>query len=262
MGYQESFIYFGVNTEKNNDYIEKTLELFKKLDVRMADDYLASCVAKLTFKEDKYPWPMFDKGMQVLWIAGERQCQRNPFRLFDIYEDQEDNPNMKLLTKADKDLIKRINIIFLDYFDSDIIRKVVGEDSPYTDLEKLHLLPESPKKIETIEMFAEKLRGKLEIENDFDGSIFAVNDHKSLEQTLSDICKEMNLPLEIDEGINGHLNVPNFSYYLNGVYFANYHDTPHLSKKGTWHIQLGGQKLRALARAIDGHDPSGQKGVL
>ena len=51
MIHQESLICFDGDVESNNQYVKKTIELFKKLDVRMSDDNSASCVAKLTFKK-------------------------------------------------------------------------------------------------------------------------------------------------------------------------------------------------------------------
>ena len=52
MDYQESYIFTdNKNIKKNNSDIAAIIDLFKKHDIRVSDDGVGQCVAKLTFKK-------------------------------------------------------------------------------------------------------------------------------------------------------------------------------------------------------------------
>ena len=145
MGYQESFIHTTCsNVERNNEDIEKYIELFKKYDVRCEGDWLASCITKLHFNKtvNKYK-----KGMDVLVISGERQAQRSADRLFDIdYELDEDM--IPKYTKEELKLIRRARITFIEEaFDVLLAEK----DGHSIDVEQISLMPELPSNYNKLE---------------------------------------------------------------------------------------------------------------
>ena len=126
MGYQESFIYTSkTNIKANHDNIEKILQMFKKHNLRCADDMLASCDCRLYFNEDVCG---FKKGMEMLVICGERGPQRSPWLLFE---------GIPLSIEAQK-LIRKIHI---DFIESrwDICK---AERTPAITVEQLNLKPE------------------------------------------------------------------------------------------------------------------------
>lgn len=253
MGYQESFIYTNnKDIEKNNADIKKIIELFKRLDVRTVDDELGSCVSKVTFNKTL---GRFKKGMEVLWIVGERQCQRNQLRLFDIYLEQGEYPEYSKFTsifsQEEFKMIMGIEIIFLDYVHS-YMPAITAENGKTATIENLKLLPERPEKMDIVEKLAEKLTPEEDmIENNFSGTIFSIEDWQQYDQKIKNVCEELSLPLKIDVDEVVTLKVPHYLYSINGKIIASYHDTPHLDKVGTWHLNFGKQSLRRLARTLE-----------
>ena len=156
MGYQESFVHTTKsNIERNNADLEKMLEIFKKHDVRCKGDWLASCVAKITFKKTVGP---YKKGMQVLWITGERQAQRSGYRLFDLYpEDDDYNPD--IYTKEEYKIINRAKLTFID----DILYLLddITEDSDKVDIEHLELQPKLPSNHDNLKSLSEDIDNAL-----------------------------------------------------------------------------------------------------
>ena len=134
MGYQESFIHTTCsNVERNNEDIQKYIEMFKKHDVRCEGDWLASCIMKLHFNKTVNK---FKKGMNVLVISGERQAQRSADRLFDIdYELDEDI--IPKYTEEERKLIRRAQITFIEYA-SDVLE--AEKDGHSIDIEEINLM--------------------------------------------------------------------------------------------------------------------------
>ena len=114
MGYQESFIYTSKsNVESNRQGIEKILAMFRKYNVRCADDAYADCVCRLHFNKRVSE---FKKGMEMLVVCGERSAQRSPYMLFNL--DTQMFPNelagMPELTDEELKFIRKIKIIFIE----------------------------------------------------------------------------------------------------------------------------------------------------
>ena len=123
MGYQESFIFTNhYDVEKNNKDIEEILKIFKKYDVRCADDALASCTHKLHFNENvsgraggfKDIKMTFPKGMEMLVVCGERSTQRDVFELFAPDFPQLTNKEISERTDEELELIQRVRICFIE----------------------------------------------------------------------------------------------------------------------------------------------------
>lgn len=259
LGYQESFIFSNrwTSIEQNNADTRKIIDIFKKLDVRTDRDHLGECVAKVTFNEN---FDMFEKGREVLWITGERQCQRDNFRLIDVYlEDIKGDIENYLIHKLklsmeELEILYNIEIVFLDSFVIPDIPTMLDENNGITTIEKLNIQPERPPKMDIMERFVEKLMpSEDKIDNNYDGAIFGLEDWQEYDLRIKKVCKELNLPLQIDiELINiSGSKLPNYLYSINGYDFASYHDTPHLDKKGTWYLKYYDQNLRKIARTLD-----------
>lgn len=244
MGYQESFIFTNAkDIAKNNNDIEKVLNLFKTHDVRVHDDELASCVAKITFLKKL---GRFTEGMQVLWITGERSAQRHSARLFDFEDYNELKENMDY-TEDEKKLIKSIDIIFIDNISSHLPK--IKHGSKYVNIEDLKIEAERPKNIDIVEKLLDLIKPN-HIENDYSGFIFGLDSYDELDKRIRESCLELKLPLIVEESLNEHLNVPLYCYSIDQCCFASYHDTPHLDKNGSWTINMTSQHMRSIARSI------------
>lgn len=133
MGSQASFI----STNKNSD-LDKIIDLFKKYNIRTADDEMCSCYAMVTLNKSirstvDEVWGTlgnsrtFRKGKQFLLIEGERCCRREIEDMFDINNIQ--------YTDKELDLIYKIEIIFVDYFPCEKI----FEKKEYATIDKLDI---------------------------------------------------------------------------------------------------------------------------
>lgn len=132
MGYQESIIHTNLkNVKKNNEEIDRILELFQKYDCRCQDDLFASCTHKLHFTEDigKYK-----AGMDVLVVCGERFAQRSNHRLFDMMTPSQKNRYYI----SDIHLINKVQLTPLE----DVMYIIKGEESGKILQTKLNLAAE------------------------------------------------------------------------------------------------------------------------
>lgn len=160
MGYQESFIHTVYsNVERNNKDINDILEIFKKYDVRCDGDDIAECVEKLRFKKniDNYK-----KGMEILWISGDRQAQRGNFELFDLYFDEKINSDGNNYTKEEMKLINRVKLRFLDNIgDYDYVQNIIN-NKEYTERIPLNLIPnDMPKNYEEVNKIFKTIKDKV-----------------------------------------------------------------------------------------------------
>ena len=129
MGYQESFVYASKhNIKANHEHINAILQMFKKYNIRCANDMIASCVCRIHFNEAVGG---FKKGMEMLVVTGERDPQRSPFLLFD-------GRQIPTFTKEEQAIISKIHI---DFIESrwDICE---AERTPAITVEHLNLQPE------------------------------------------------------------------------------------------------------------------------
>lgn len=185
MGNQASFI----STNRNSD-LGKIIELFKKYNIRTAEDEMCGCYAKITLNKQirtnvDEVWgtvgdnQTFKKGKQFLLIEGERYYQRNLENMFEM-DDVE-------YTDEELDLIYNIEIIFTDYFPCDKIFK----DSKYATIEELDICVEVPseKYMVIAKSIAEELR-------------FKGNDIEQWKAQVKSVCDSYGMDLKIEKWVS------------------------------------------------------------
>lgn len=184
MGSQASFI----STNRNPD-LDKIIALFKKYNIRTADDEMCSCYAKVTLNKQirlmvDEVWgtvgnnQTFKKGKQFLLIEGERGYQSDIESMFDM-DDIE-------YTDKELDLIYKIEITFADYFPCDKI----FEDKQYATIDELDICSETPdKKYMTI---AKKIADELKIEG---------KDIEQCKKQVKAVCDRYGMNLEVNDWV-------------------------------------------------------------
>ncbi len=196
MGSQSSFI----STNRNSD-LDKIIELFKKYNIRTADDEICSCYAKVTLSKrirstvDEV-WgtigsnKIFRKGKQFLLIEGERGCQSDIEDMFDI-----DNIEY---TDKELDLIYKIEIIFADYLPCDKI----FESKEYAIIEDLDICTRIPD--EKYMKIAKEIAEELKIEGK------EIEEYKN---QVKAVCERYGMDLKIKEWVteNTFMKVTNLS---------------------------------------------------
>jgi len=134
MGSQTTFI----NTKRNSD-LDKIIGLFRKYNIRTADDDMCNCSARVTLNKQiratvDEVWGSvgnditFKKGKQFLVMDGDRYYQRDIEEMFDTENIQ--------YTDKELDLIYKIEITFADYFPCERI----FEDKKYATIEELDIV--------------------------------------------------------------------------------------------------------------------------
>ncbi|MCA1066042.1 hypothetical protein QTG56_25875 (plasmid) [Rossellomorea sp. AcN35-11] len=250
MGYQESFVIASFyDVEENNKGIARLLELFQIHDVRMHDDWLGSCVAKIHFLNDVYvsDFEAFRKGMDMLWVTGDRQCQRGTWRLFD-YDTEEDLLESDTLSKEDKGLILNSSIIFLEEV-RDLLPKIIEEGTGSTEITELKLEAPKPKMYDKVQEFFNAIE-PVDIYNDFNGSIFSHDSYEGLHERILKESAQHDLPLVLKKATLETMDTPKYQYLINENCVASYNETPHSENKGTWYINGGSQDIRKIARSF------------
>lgn len=103
MGYQETLIYTSKgNIKMNHEHIEEILKMFQRHNICCANDDIVCCVGRLHFNEAVGE---FKKGMEMLYICGDRSAQRSPERLFEC---------VSYLTLKEQETIGKIHIDFIE----------------------------------------------------------------------------------------------------------------------------------------------------
>lgn len=135
MGYQESIIHTNLkNIEGNNREINQIISLFQKYGCRCEGDIFANCTHKLHFTMDV---GKYKKDMDVLVVCGDRDVQRNPQSLFNLFS----LSDFKKVDSKDLSLINKIKLTPLD----DILYIIPCEESGEITKEELTLVPYNKK---------------------------------------------------------------------------------------------------------------------
>ena len=268
MGYQESFIHTTCsNVERNNEDIQKYIELFKKYDVRCEGDWLASCITKLHFNKTVNK---FKKGMDVLVISGERQAQRSANRLFDIdYELDEDM--IPKYTKEELKLIRRARITFIEEA-FDVLE--AEKDGHSIDIEEISLIPELPSNYNKVEdMFKGMLNNIISYLNENGNQdIKTTKDllykyYPKNEQEVKDViaiikkfiesngynfeCKEKK---EAVNTFKGTFTRTDYEFYINDINFGDICHLPWQEEYLVGLYEITGQNLRVICRKLLGQE--------
>lgn len=136
MGYQESLIHVSTSSvEENNKEISKYLEIFKKYDIRCKGDDLTECVFKFHFNQDI---GIYKKGMDILFVIGNRSCQNSYVDLFNI-NCGDSSPKY---TKDEMNSVKKAVIVSAES-QSEIFEYIKRKDKA-VDLTSLSLIPQLP----------------------------------------------------------------------------------------------------------------------
>jgi hypothetical protein len=184
MGNQASFI----STNKNAD-LDMIIALFKKYNIRTADDEMCSCYAKVTLNKQirltvNEVWGIvgnsetFKKGKQFLLIEGERYYQRDIESMFDM-----DNIEY---TDKELSLIYKIDIIFADYFPYEQI----FEDKKYATIDDLDICTKTPD--EKYMVIAREIAEELKVEG---------KDVQQWKIQVKAVCESYGMDLEIDDWV-------------------------------------------------------------
>ncbi|HEY8890189.1 MAG TPA: hypothetical protein VIM70_08015 [Clostridium sp.] len=190
MGSQSSFI----NTNRNSD-LDKIIDLFRKYNLRTADDDVCSCSARVTLNKQirttvDEVWgsvgndTTFKKGKQFLVMDGERCYQRDILQMFDTENIQ--------YTDKELDLIYKIEITFADYFPCERI----FEDKEYATIDELDICTENPG--EKYMVIARKITEKLKVEG---------KDIKQWEIQVKEVCDRYGMNLEINSWVTKNTNM-------------------------------------------------------
>lgn len=248
MGYQESYIY----TDRNSD-IEKILNIFVKHDIRCEDDDCARCAAKITLKKDieghtNEGIKLFKEGKTFLYLYGERFAQRNVEGIYNI----DDKKDFKRYTKEELEIINRTKSMFAECMPSDII--FGDKNIANVEFISVKALEPEPIYMDRARDFMDRACVKNENEEEIPYSykIFSHNEFLELRNNLINVCKEMDIDLNVSDGFAPTLpDISERFYKIKGsrdTIVFSYHKTPHLENLGSWWQPHNELHIRALAR--------------
>lgn len=131
MGHQIAFIYtHKTNPTKNNENIEKIIDIFKKYNIRCENDPCCTCYSTITLPKNYYTAAgTFKKGTTLLFLEGDRSRVRSNGRVFD-----QDIPNPPQLTQDERQLLYKTQIVFVDWvhaFLEDLEKGTITENRLY-----------------------------------------------------------------------------------------------------------------------------------
>jgi hypothetical protein len=190
MGSQTSFI----NTNRNSD-LDKVVAIFKKYNIRTADDDMCYCSARVTLNKQirttvDEVWGsvgadiIYRKGKQFLVMDGDRYYQRDIDEMFDT-------ENIQYIDK-ELDLIYKIEITFADYFPCEKI----FENKKYATVEDLDICIETPD--EKYMVIAKAIAEELKVEG------------KDVEQwkiQVKAVCERYGMDLEVEDWVTKNTNM-------------------------------------------------------
>lgn len=106
-----SFTPIKLGRKKNNNDIEKIVDIFKKYNIRCENDFVCTCYSTITLPKTYHTEAgTFKKGTTLLFLEGDRHAVRNAYNLFDM-----DQPERPLLTAEELKMVCRTKIVFVDW---------------------------------------------------------------------------------------------------------------------------------------------------
>lgn len=251
MGYQESYLHTTTsNIERNNEDIQKVLEIFKKYDIRCLGDDMATCYLKVHCKKN---CGKYKKGMDVLFIVGDRTAQRCNRYVFNIFEPED----AEIFTKEELKIIDRVKITF---YDDILYMSQYEQNKDATEVTELRLMPELPSNMKHIEQLASTLLSRIsECEKkQEDSSIYfyeikteeeIIKIEEIIENTVKDygfkFAKTINEKTYNDGSIRN-----NYKYFINDIKFVEIYYTTMDECYVLNLFALSGKSLRELAKQL------------
>ena len=266
MGHQESYVYTNrsTNIERNNEDIKKIIEIFKKYDIRCEGDWVCDCCGIVHIKKNI---GLFKKGMDLLYVAGDRQAMRDCFRLFDIYFNGTGR-SADEFTPEEIKLMKRVKFAFIE----NVFYLIEAEkDKDILEFEELKLLPDNlPSNFDKVNSMAENIKNRTlsyAIEHDKDKKIeYAWQYDPKSKQEMNDIIQIYKQEIESNgydykiktkksEVWDGEINIDH-RIFANDVEILKVSENWNNSYT-LWNYNLDGQNLRNVCRELLEKDNKG-----
>lgn len=253
MGYQESYLHTTTtDVARNNEDIQKVLEIFKKYDIRCLGDDIATCYLKIHCKKN---CGKFKKGMDVLFIAGDRTAQYHSVYAFNIFEPEDRN-------KFTEDELKVIYRVKISYYDNVMYMARYEKDKEATDVIELNLMPELPSNIEEVRKFADDLMTRItEYAGEQEGQDFNIysysvktkEEFNKIEEIAEQTVKDHGFTFSrttAEEKVHTGSVRTDYKYFMNGIQFMRISYIPWDDCYMLNLFSLNGKSLREIAKEL------------
>ena len=244
MGYQESIIYTSkADVERNNRDIRNIIEIFKKYDVRCSGDDTGTCIGYYHLEEQIFDYA---KGLDMLAVVGDRSCQKDCYRLFDIGRwKSRSNPSY---TDEEKELIERTKI---QYINDDALWIEEAQIMGICNLIEVNLLPKFPPNFSEMEALSKEILGVLP--NQKENPIKDDEDVIKIADAIGKIVTEhgFNFHSEEEDECDGEIK-SYVNFYLNEHKIGSIGYIPWKHRYCVNMFDLcNGKRLRMLANALN-----------